>query len=84
MEFGCNQRRSFDNLFDRTFLQMKVNPTTVRYYEEYQGYLTRMKTKDLYDSRLEHQQHLEKLKIDNTQRARELDRRLGQNIDITV
>ena len=63
---------------------MKVNPTTVRYYEEYQWYLTRMKTKDLYDSRLEHQQHLEKLKIDNTQRARELDRRLGQNIDITV
>ena len=84
MEFGCNQRRSFDNLFDRTFLQMKVNPTTVRYYEEYQLYLTRMRNKDLYDARIEHQQHLDKLKIDNTQRARELDRRLGQNIDITV
>ncbi len=63
---------------------MKVNPTTIRYYEEHVRYLTKMRDKTLYDDRVEHQQHIEKLKIDNMQRARELDRRLGQNIDITV
>jgi hypothetical protein len=63
---------------------MKINPTTVRYYEEYARYLTKMRDKTLYDDRVDHQQHLDKLKIENMQRARELDNRLGQNIDITI
>jgi hypothetical protein len=63
---------------------MKINPTSVRYYEEYARYLTKMRDKTLYDDRVDHQQHLDKLKIENMQRARELDNRLGQNIDITI
>jgi hypothetical protein len=63
---------------------MEINPVTQKYYEDYQIYLRRMKTKDLYEARIDHEQHIQKLKIDNTQRARELDRRLGQNIDITA
>jgi hypothetical protein len=63
---------------------MEINSTTQKYYEDYQIYLRRMKTKDLYETRIDHEQHLQKLKIDNTQRAKELDRRLGQNIDVTA
>lgn len=63
---------------------MKINPVTIRYYEEQQLYLNKMRDKNLYEDRVDHQQHLDKLRIENTQRARELDRRLGQNIDITV
>lgn len=84
MEFGCDQRWIINNLFDWTFLQMKINPATIRYYEEQQLYLNKMRDNTLYKDRVEHQEHLDKLKIDNIQRARELDRRLGQNIDITV
>ena len=44
---------------------MKINPTSVRYYEEYARYLTKMRDKTLYDDRVDHQQHLDKLKIEN-------------------
>lgn len=63
---------------------MEINPVTQKYYEDYQIYLTRMKVKDLYESRIDHERHIERLKVENTQRARELDKNLGQNIDITV
>jgi hypothetical protein len=43
-----------------------------------------MRDKTLYENRVEQEQHLQKLRVDNTQRARELDRNLGQNIDVTV
>lgn len=84
MEFSSNQYWSINYLCYRIILQMKINPTTVRYYEEYARYLTKMRDKTLYDDRVDHQQHLDKLKIENMQRARELDNRLGQNIDITI
>ncbi len=63
---------------------MKVNSISIKYYEEHQLYLQRMRDRTLYENRIEQEQHLQKLRVENTQRARELDKNLGQNIDITV
>ena len=63
---------------------MKINSVTARYYEEYQLYLQRMRDQNLYQNRTDHERHIEKLKIESTQRARELDKNLGQNVDITI
>ncbi len=63
---------------------MKINSVTTRYYEEYQLYLQRMRFQNLYQKRIDHEQHIERLRVENTQRARELDKNLGQNLDITV
>ena len=63
---------------------MQVNSVTARYYEEYQLYLQRMRDQNLYQNRIDHERHIERLRVENTQRARELDKNLGQNVDITI
>lgn len=63
---------------------MQVNSVTKKYYEEHRLYLEKMREKNLHDQRLEHEKHLERLRVDSTQRARELGKNLGQNVDITV
>jgi len=63
---------------------MKINSVSAKYFEEYQLYLNHIKDQNLYQNRIDHQQHIERLRVENTQRARELEKNLGQNVDITV
>jgi hypothetical protein len=74
-----------DFLINRVYnTSMEINSASLKYYEEHHLYLQKMRDKTLYENRVEQERHLQKLRVDNTQRARELDRNLGQNIDVTV
>ncbi len=63
---------------------MKINSASLKYYQETQLYLQKMRDKNLDDNRINQEQHLQQLRIDRTQRARELDKNLGQNIDTYI